>query len=227
MSPTCLYAHPNGVDARTLLSPDGKHAGGYACSFADGSAVTNYDDLWRCVHEAACLITDDWHQMAIFRDPRPVAASAFYHLHRNRKLSFYSGTVDDFVAAVLPTMSQWIAIRHMLFEGILQAKSTSFWYQDALEDPKGWHYRWLQTIGLQLPLSLMEDMVNAALVGDFGVEGKSRDRHPGVKKHEDQAVQAARKFEDEVSPQLLAIADDALRQWLPHVLLTRFHVTPQ
>ena len=179
------------------------------------------------MHEAACPVTDDWHQMAIFRDPRPVAVSAFYHLHRNRKLSFYSGTVEDFVTAVLPTMAQWIAVRHMLFEGILQGQSTSFWYQDAQENPKGWHYQWLQTIGLQLPPSIVEDMVNAALAGDFGVVAKSRDRHPGVEKRDDQPEQAARKFEDEVSPDLLAVADDALRQWLPHVLLTRLGATLQ
>lgn len=169
VSSNCMYSHPAGIDARTLLGPDGKQSDGYACTFKDGSAVVNHDDLWRCVHEAACPINDDWHQMAIFRDPRPVAVSAFYHLNRNRKLSFYSGNVDDFVTVVLPTMTQWVAVRHILFEGILKGRSTAFWYDDALNNPRQWHDRWMQTIGVQLPSVVVQGMADAALTGDLGL----------------------------------------------------------
>ena len=221
-----MYTHPNDIDSRILLSPDGDHTGGYACSFNDGSPVNNYDDLRRCVYEAACSIDDHWHQMAVFRDPRLVAVSAFYHLYRHGKLSFYSGTVDDFVATVLPVMTQWIAVRHILFEDIIRGRATSFWYRDAMEDPMRWHNQWLQTIGLQLPTKIVQIMVNAAVAGDFGVRGKGFDIHLGSEKGNDQAKTELKKFEDEVSPHLLAIAEDILRQWLPNVLLTRLEVTP-
>lgn len=230
VSPPCLFAHPNGIDSRIIMNQEKEHPDSHVCSFADGSAINNYDDLRRCVHEAACPINDDWHQMAIFRDPRPVSVSAFYHLQRNKKLSFYSGTVDDFVVAVLPTMAQWIAVRHILFEGIMKDQSTSFWYQDALDDPSKWHYRWLQTIGLQLPPGVVQGMIDAAILGDLndlGVKGNSRlDTHQSAQESTDQVDQKFRKFEDEVSPHLLAIANDSLRQWLPRVLLKQLDVTP-
>ena len=221
-----MYTHPNGIDTRILLSSDGDHTGGAVCSFHDGSPVNNYDDLRRCVHEAACPINDHWHQMAIFRDPRLVSVSAFYHLYRDGKLSFYSGTVDDFVAAVLPVTTQWVAVRHILFEDVIRGQATSFWYREAMEDPTRWHNRWFQTIGLQLPTEIIQIMVDAAAVGDFGVGGKIINIHQGPETGADQAKTEAKKFEDEVSPHLLATADDILRQWLPNVLLTRLDVTP-
>ena len=196
------------------------------CSFEDGSPVKNYDDLRRCVHEAACPIDDDWHQMAIFRDPRPVTVSAFYYLHRKGRLSSYSGTVDDFVAALLPVTTRWVAVRYILFEEIIDDQATSFWYGDAIENPTQWHSRWLQTIGLQLPIEIVQIMVDAAVAGDFGVGGKGFDAHPGSETVHDQAETEVKKFENEVSPPLLAIADDILRQWLPDALLKRLELTP-
>ena len=89
-----------------------------------------------------------------------------------------------------------------------------------------WHNQWLQTIGLQLPTKIVQIMVNAAVAGDFGVRGKGFDIHLGSEKGNDQAKTELKKFEDEVSPHLLAIAEDILRQWLPNVLLTRLEVTP-
>ena len=196
------------------------------CSFDDGSPVKNYDDLRRCVHEAACPTDDGWHQMAIFRDPRPVTVSAFYHLLRNDRQLSYSGTVDDFVAALLPVTTQWVAVRHILFEQIIDDQATSFWYRDAMEDPMQWHNRWLQIIGLQLPIEIVQIMVDAAVAGDFGVGGKGFDIHPGSETVDEQAETEVKKFENEVSPPLLAIADDILRQWLPDVLLRRLELTP-
>lgn len=209
------------------MNQDQEHPDSYVCSFADGSAINNYDDLRRCVYEAACPINDDWHQMVIFRDPRPVSVSAFYHLQRNKKLSFYSGSVDDFVVAVLPTIAQWIAVRHILFEDIMKDQSTSFWYQDALDEPRKWHYQWLQTIGLELPPGVVQGMIDAAIAGDVDVKRSNRlDTHPSAQESTSQVDQKFRKFEDEVSPHLLAIADDSLRRWLPRVFLTQLDVTP-
>ena len=225
MPPTCTYTHPGTVDTRILRSPGGNHTGSTVCSFDDGSSVKNYDDLRRCVHEADCSIDDDWHQMAIFRDPRPVTVSAFYHLYRNDRLIFFSGTVDDFVAAMLPVTTQWIAVRHILFEEIIQDRATSFWYRDAMEDPTQWHNRWLQTIGLQLPIEIIQIMVDTAVAGDFGIGGKGFDIHPGAETGVNQTETVVKKFEDEVSPPLLAAADDILRQWLPNVFLRRLELT--
>ena len=174
----------------------------------------------------ACPIDDGWHQMTIFRGPRPVNVSTFYHLRRNDRISPYSGTVDEFVAALLPVTTQWIVFRHILFEEIIDDQATSFWYGDAMEDSMRWHNRWLQTIGLQLPIEIVQIMVDAAVAGDFGVGGKGFDIHPGSETGDDQAETEVKNLENEVSPPLLAIAGDILRQWLPDVLLRRLELTP-
>ncbi|CAN0408114.1 unnamed protein product, partial [Laminaria digitata] len=49
----------------------GIHPDGNACTFQDGSEIESGVDLWQCMHQADCNITDDWLQMAVFRDPRP------------------------------------------------------------------------------------------------------------------------------------------------------------
>ena len=49
------------------------------------------------------------------------------------------------------------------------------------------------------------------------------DLHPGEKPRNDSG---ARRFEDEVSPEIVMMANDVLRAWLPAVLLDRLGVTP-
>ena len=216
---SCAFSHHGGIGFSKT------EAGGTArrspCTFPDGSHVNNLEELWRCMHEANCDITDDWLQMSTLRDPRPAIVSTFYHVetHSNRKL----GNLDAFVARELPIMCQWLALRHMLFAGILGDQSIEFWYSDALSDPLGWHYRWFQSIGMQLPMKVIESSARAAATGKFDFSIKPMDTHPG---EQPRVKGGVRRFQDEVSPETLELADAVLRTWLPPVLLERLGVVP-
>lgn len=215
----CAYSHGGGISV-------GPHqAKGYArdppCKFADGGHVSNHDDLWRCMHEADCEITDDWIQMGIYRDPRPAIVSTFYHAELQNQLDL--GDLNDFVTRELPIICQWLAVRYILFSGALADLSAEFWYRDAMADPLAWHYQWLYVIGLQLPFHVVEGMVREAVADNFDFEHKEIDIHPGEEARTEPGV---RRFEDEVSPEVVELADDILRKWLPPVLLERFGVVP-
>lgn len=216
---SCAFSHGIGIGL-----PDGEAEGvgrQPPCTFEDGSPVNNQDDLWRCMHEAHCDITDDWIQMAVFRDPRPAIVSTFYHikLHAQKEI----GTLEAFVARELPISCQWLAVRHILFAGTLADQSIEVWYNDAMNDPLGWHYHWFYSVGLQLPFHIVEATAQAAAADDLGFKHKPIDLHPG---EELRGKQGLRQFEDEVSTEILAIANDVLRTWLPPVLLERFGVEP-
>lgn len=130
----CAYSHRGGMD---LVLSD-RFVGKSACTFADGLEVENKDDLWRCMHKADCDITDDWVQMAVFRDPRPTVVSSYYH--RGVTGSRHMGKLEDFVARELPILCQWLAIRYILFNGLIPHRSISFWYNDAIDDPLEWQH---------------------------------------------------------------------------------------
>lgn len=173
------------------------------------------------MHEAQCDITDDWLQMAIFRDPRPAIVSTFFHVevHGNKDL----GDLEEFVARELPIMCQWLAVRYNLFAGILAEQSVEYWYEDAMDDPLDWHYQWYFSVGLQLPFHVVEATAQAASADELGFHHKAVDKHPGEKERAEEGV---RKFEDEVSPDTLEIANGVLRRWLPPILLERFDIEP-
>ena len=216
---TCAFAHSGGTGVGE------KQVEGYArdppCTFADGTHVKNYDELWRCMHEADCDVTDEWTQMAIFRDPRTVVVSTFYfvEVHGEKDL----GDLDAFVTRELPIVCQWLAVRYILFAGFLADRSTEFWYNDAMIDPVKWHYRWFHAVGMQLPFHVVEAIAQAATVDDLGFAHAGMDLHPG---EEEKTEPGVRRFEDEVRPETFAIADDVLRTWLPPVLLERLGVLP-
>lgn len=214
---TCAFSHGGGIGMRKEATTTRRQP----CTFADGTHVTNHDELWRCMHEANCDASDDWVQMAIFRDPRPVVVSTFYHLevHSNRQL----GDLEGFVKRELPIVCQWLAVRYLLFTGYLADQSTEFWYNDAMVNPLDWHYHWFYSVGLHLPFHVVEAAVQAAGADDLGFHHKKVDLHPG---EEVRTEPGARRFEDEVSPEIVAIADEVLRTWLPPILLERFGVTP-
>lgn len=217
---SCAFSHSAGIGFGKAKAEN--HPKEEACVFADGTPAKNNDDLWRCMHEADCEITDDWLQMAVFRDPRPAIVSTFYHLevHGGREL----GKLDDFVARELPILCQWVAVRYILFSGILADQSIELWYDDAMEDPLGWHYHWFYSIGLQLPLHIVEATAKAAAADDLGFWHKEIDLHPGEEARTE--ATAVRRFEDEVSPDVLEIADAILRRWLPPVLLEKVGIVP-
>lgn len=84
------------------------------CTFSNGSRPGDYASLWQCMREAACPIIDERNQMVIFRDPRSLVVSAYFYL---LALSRTEDTVDQFVARMLPTFCQWVAVRYILFQG--------------------------------------------------------------------------------------------------------------
>lgn len=161
--------------------------------------------------------------MAVFRDPRPMAVSSYFHLKihpppdRRPKVS-----VDEYVKAHLPYMCQWIAVRFIVFQGMIKNDmATAFWYEEALADPLAWHHKWLAFVGLRLPTPVVEMAKNAALVGNFSFISKyPGDQHPGGKK-----VTPDRSYKDELKPETVEGMDDVLRLWLPPALLARYGVS--
>ncbi|MEP2387730.1 hypothetical protein [Hyphomonas sp.] len=162
-------------------------------------------------------MTDKALQMAIYRDPRPVTVSSYYHLKSHGKMN--EVVVEDFAAKQLPIVCQWVAVRYILFSGIRYDESEQFWYEDARADPLAWHYCWIDFAGLQLPATEVEAAAAAAANDDFSFKYKPVDEHPG-QSNETRAMD----FEDAVSPELLKAANDILRQWLPPVLLAKIGV---
>lgn len=173
------------------------------------------------MHEANCEITDDSLQMIIYRDPRPAVVSAFYHLrtYSTRQI----GDMQEFVERELPTLCEWLVVRHILFSGFLRQQSMEFWYDEAMADPLEWYYQWFGSVGLQLPYSVVRDAANAAEADDLGFRQKRIEMHRGEPARTSTGV---RKFKDEVSPEILKTADAVLRVWLPPILLEKLGVEP-
>ncbi|CAN0464507.1 unnamed protein product, partial [Hapterophycus canaliculatus] len=70
------------------------------------------------------------------RDPRAVAVSTFFHARRTGyRYSYKVDTVDEGALLSLPSVAQWIALRHIMFEGLMSNSSKTFWYEDAEKDP--------------------------------------------------------------------------------------------
>lgn len=179
----------------------------------DGREVENHYDLWKCMHRAACDITDDRLQMVVIRDPRPTVVSTYFH-HIRFNSGGQLGTIEEFVEKMLPTICQWVAIRHILFDGFMSDKVAFFWYDRANEQPLEWHQRWYNFVGLNLPSSVVENAADFAKQKTVVLNG-----HPGGAK-----ATKSRDFRDEVDQALLLRLDDILRIWLPPVLLARLGV---
>lgn len=91
-----------------------------------------------------------------------------------------------------------------------------FWHEDADADPVGWHLQWLDFAGLQLPMTVVDSMAQAAMAESL----KSINAHPGGEK-----ASASRTWVDEVGADVVEGADEILRAFLPPVLLARWGVT--
>lgn len=216
----CPYSHGKGIDFGPIK--DGEHLEKDACRPTDGGYINSQDDLWQCMHLSQCEFTDEWLQMSVFRDPRPAVVSSYFHLKRTSKIPL--PTLEEFVAKKLPIMCQWLAVRYTLFSGSLSHQSTEFWYRKALANPLAWHHTWFDMVGLQLPFNVVNATANGAVAYDFRFNKKHIDVHPGEEGKGDPGV---RKFEDQVSPQVLHLADEVLRVWLPPVLLEQLGVEPR
>ena len=123
----------------------------------------------------------------------------------------------------MPILCQWLVVRYTLFTGILDHQSIEFWYNDAIFDPLQWHIHYFYSVGLQLPFQVVVATSEAAAADKLGFSHKDIDVHPGEKPRNETVP---RRFEDEVSEEMLELADDVLRTWLPPILLERFGVAP-
>ncbi|CAM9277724.1 unnamed protein product [Ectocarpus fasciculatus] len=207
VSDSCPWSHGPGI----ALESDG-------CWSVDGQPVENESDLWTCMQEAPCEITDNRLQMVPIRDPRAVAVSTyFYHVYNNSPRNYREQhhSLDEAVLEILPQLCHSTTLRHILFEGLLSDRSELFWYEEAIEEPFDWHHRWASFAGLILPGSWIDGMVVA------NQEGRIFNPHPGGKKQS-----AKRTWRDEVSPGTRQEMDSILRKWLPGVLLARFGIPP-
>jgi len=182
-------------------------------------------DLWKCVQEAGCPIDDDRLQLSVFRDPRAVTVSTYFHLIRKNRKGFEGlASVDDFFQTYLGRITMWVSARYFFFAHVLARQSELFWYGDHQADPFEWHVRYLAFAGLNLPLDEVMKMVRVAtgenISSVLGYTAKGIDEHPGGLK-----AKPNRDFRDELSPESLMMMDDVLRTWLPPLILKRLDIS--
>lgn len=160
------------------------------------------------------------------RDPRPVAVSSYYH-HKKYSRDVIEDNLEQYITKILPRICMWTSIRYMLFTGTLAKQSTVFWYHDAITDPLDWHHRFLGSIGLHLPISVIRSATNAALHEDFAFNFKPRDSH--LKEEESRSsnkveVVESRSWEDEVGEDMVEVMNRVARVWLPPVILAKVDI---
>ena len=199
-------------------------------------------DVGACFNNPA----DERHQFALLRDPRAAAVSTFFHErthHVIKKDAIADGsqdTIDEFVLAVLPSLCQWVAIRHILFAELLAEQSTIFWFEDAQGDPLRFHHEWLATAGLHLPTTVAEAATDAALRGDFNFTTKGQNKHPGeetivagvgkgaVAAADALVVEEEKRekptWKDVLTPETVEKVDAIVRNWLPPAILAKIGV---
>eukprot|EP00752_Nemacystus_decipiens_P011502 g10214.t1 len=205
---------------------------GQVCVSSDSLALGNHAGLLRCMDEAACAITDDRVQMAVFRDPRATAASLFFRMEQDHyDLLSNAGltAVDDFFLAVLPALCKWTSVRHRLFAEALAAQSTVYWYDDVLEAPLKWQYNLLYYLGLNMPAAVVEWVVHVVTsespAGGFFATADARGDDERPVRGKGGALAASWTYRDEVSTESLRVADHILRVWLPPVLQEKLGVS--
>ena len=216
---SCAFSHNRAIELAPTVTDHRRQIS--ACTFASGAKPKNNDDVWRCMQQANCDVTDDWLQLVVFRDPRQVVVSTYFHIkvHSHKEV----GDLDDFVARELPIICEYMAVRHILFSGFLPHRSMVVWYKDAMADPLEWYYHFLNSVGLQLPYQIVNEAAEAAAANKLRFTPKHIDDHPGEEAKTDRSV---RKFEDEVSSETFKFAEGILRQWLPPVFLAKLGVDP-
>ena len=144
-----------------------------------------------------------------------MTVSAYFHHLKYRPDVVEGMTVDEYVRENLPRTCQWTALRYTVFDGLMAGNSSVFWFQDTISDPVGWHLQWTRFAGLQLPMTVVESIAQAA------VESGERfiNEHIGGSD-----PSATRTWEDEVGADIVEGAGDILRTFLPPVLLARWGV---
>lgn len=211
---SCRWFHSRGITKKV----------GRMCDPPDDTPVENYPQLWTCVKESRCQITDDSLQIAVLRDPRAVTVSSYFHVVR-QKMTMLSAenitSVDQFFVSRLDPITQWISLRYLLFTQIAPDISEVFWYADALADPLEWHGRFYTFVGLQLPDLVVHHAADIATQGGeiLGFPSKGLDYHPNGGEQT-----STRTFRDELTDESLAMMDDVLRKWLPPIILRRLQI---
>lgn len=215
-----------------------------ACVPLDGDVPppTNQKELWDCAVKANCAIAagdERVHQMAVMRDPRPMAVSAYFHQLINAPRYVEGYTVDGFALAILPILSQWLGVRAFVFRHVA-TDSTWFWYDDALADPDSWHRELFVMVGLSMPDAVVAKAASGAVEGNqmFNFPSKGIDVHAGAMRRRGRELNSAapappvavavpaRSYRDEVNATTLSEMDDVLRNWLPPTVLEKLGVLP-
>ncbi|CAN0050340.1 unnamed protein product [Ascophyllum nodosum] len=214
VDPTCRWFHARGITKK----------GFRACEPPDGGPVENHPQLWACVQESMCDLTDDSLQIAVLRDPRAVTVSSYFQLARQKSPMLDKEkveSVDFFFINHLDSIAQWISLRYVLFTQIMPERSEVFWYEDAVADPIEWHGRYYNFVGLRPPPRVIHHASAIATKGGsiLGFPAKGLDYHPDG---EEQAP--TRTFRDELGAESLAMMDDVLRKWLPPIILRRLRL---
>lgn len=75
------------------------------CRPPDGTTrPENQMELWDCVKKSNCRDIDALLQMAILRDRRPMAVSAYFHQLLNAPRHVQGISLDEFVILMLPIL---------------------------------------------------------------------------------------------------------------------------
>eukprot|EP00752_Nemacystus_decipiens_P006728 g6051.t1 len=199
------------------------------CVFRDDRPLENHAGLLQCMEEAACPITDDRMQMAVFRDPRAAAASLFFRMQREHPEALEKAglvSVDNFFLAVLPSLCKWTSVRHRLFADAVASPSIVYWYEEVLESTFKWYYNLLYYLGLAMPAAVVEWVLHTVTSkpheDGFFAAAAGGDDERLVK--EGVVLSTNRTFRDDISAESLQAADDILRVWLPPVLQEKLGV---
>eukprot|EP00752_Nemacystus_decipiens_P012793 g11328.t1 len=211
VSQKCRWQHVDDV------TPEGK-----GCTTVAGRQVQNHTDTAECLHENPCEVRDSRLQMLILRDPRAVVVSSFFHVETHKSSAGRGRrgeSVDRFAVRMLPTICRFVHLRWLLLHERMADRTVEFMYDESLADPLGWHQRWLSSVGLTPPKSVVEKATNTAVRKEYGFTGKGVDTHPGGKE-----ATPARRWDDEISAEVVEQLNDICRVWLPPALLEKFGV---
>ncbi|CAN0056471.1 unnamed protein product [Scytosiphon promiscuus] len=213
--PECAWYHLYGI-----ARPDNA---GCKPPYDGAPPAEDLEGLWKCMDEAACDINDDRLQMAVMRDPRAMAVSAYFHRlkHESKVLKELNiSSVDDHFLRMLPALCRWTSVRYKLFSETLGDRTAMYWYDEPLENPWDWHRHMLEFLGLNVPSIVLKKAVSHATKGKLvGFGTKGIDEHPGGQENT-----VTRTYRGEITPGSLAAADEIMRTWLPQELLDRFGV---
>ena len=210
VAPDCAYTRRRGIAIE----------GDAVCK--SGAQLSNQPDLWDCVKNSDCPFVDNRLQMAVMRDPRPLAVSSYFHMLREYPDTLSGMTVDTYVATMLPIFCQWVSIRYLVFAELLKDTSIIFWYDEAQDDPVVWHVKYYNFVGIRVPDEVLRKAATIATRGGkmFGFPSKGLDKHEGGAD-----AGLTRTFKDELNSTTLTNMDDVLRVWLPAEMLQKLNVS--